>query len=69
MLKLKIPYPHEVIRMEETRDKIIVFVYLLDDTVQPFVTWRCDAEGNCYWGHYSASHAEALQDYKKRIAS
>jgi hypothetical protein len=33
----------------------------------PFVTWRVDAEGNAYWGHYFAHKEEAEEDFIDRV--
>lgn len=33
-----------------------------------FVTWGCDREGNCFWGHYFDTQAEAIADLIKRTA-
>ena len=33
-----------------------------------YVTWAVDNEGNCYWGHYFHTEAEARDDYLERLA-
>ena len=37
------------------------------DSVQPFVTWRVDDDGDCYWGHYFDTHDEAAADMINRV--
>jgi len=32
------------------------------DGYLPFVTWRMDDNGDCYWGHYFMTHDEAAAD-------
>jgi hypothetical protein len=36
---------------------------------QPYVTWRVDANGNAFWGHYFQSEIQANQDFLKRIGA
>jgi hypothetical protein len=48
-----------------TGDKIVVLAKR-DTDYEPYVTWRMDADGNCYWGHYFATHNEATADFISR---
>lgn len=36
------------------------------DGYMPYVTWRLDAIGNAYWGHYYSNLNEAKKDFQER---
>ncbi len=33
-----------------------------------FVTWKCDDDGNAYWGHYFDNVCNAVADFQKRVS-
>ncbi len=45
----------------------VVLCRLPHNTQTPYVTWRIDEEGNCYWGHYAVDLTEAHKDYNERL--
>ena len=55
----------EIARIEINGD--IAVMAKRDDSYQPYVTWRMDNDGNCYWGHYFATHNEAAADLLERV--
>jgi hypothetical protein len=68
-IKLNLPYEHTVIYRHQADDRTVVLVRSnYECAVQPFVTYRVDKDGNCYWGHYLRNLVDAVEDYKARIA-
>jgi hypothetical protein len=38
-----------------------------EQSAAKYVTWRVDANGAAFWGHYYMDIAEAAKDYKERL--
>jgi len=57
------------VRVDERRTirgEILVLAYW-EGRDLPWVTWRMDGEGHCYWGHYFKTLAEAAQNLEVRV--
>lgn len=67
----------EFIALMESRGRTVLGAYDIPEgyivlcisstSVQPYVTWAADTEGNTFWGHYFDVRAEAEADFAKRI--
>jgi hypothetical protein len=67
MVNLKLHMEHSIIMSIVSGNTRYVLCYLPDNRHTPFATWRVDAEGNCYWGHYTSDAMESATDYCERI--
>ena len=54
-----------IARRESTNGECDV-VLALTESAQPYVTWQCDVEGDCFQGHYFWGISDAVKDYEER---
>jgi hypothetical protein len=66
MIDLALPMAHEILAFERQADRSVVLCHLPNNTATPWATWRVDCQGNCYWGHYLHTEAEAREDFADR---
>jgi len=45
---------------------IVLALHAGAGAVEPFCTWEANDQGVTYWGHYSRTLDEALDDYRER---
>lgn len=63
MIAMKLKNGAEVIAEVRRGDNIYVAAVWNDDE---YVTWRCDVEGNAYWGNYFDDRCKALRNLAER---
>jgi hypothetical protein len=72
-LRLGAPYTVAAFAVVQREDKMggapwgVALLSLPANDATPFVTYRIDHNGNCFWGHYHADEHEAWGDYQDRL--
>jgi hypothetical protein len=56
-----------VLRVRRTDDRCVILAHRPTETYHPFVTWRVDRNGDCFWGHYYATRDFAEADFATRF--
>jgi hypothetical protein len=57
----------EVLMLHADTAKIVILAKSsAANSAMPFVTWRADADGNCFWGHYFKTELEGVKDFHER---
>lgn len=66
---LKCDIPHTLIEPAPLPRGTCWVVLCRVEGATPFVTWRVDSQGGCYWGHYHRSLPAAVADFTSRCES
>ncbi len=56
----------EVVAIAITETLMGTVMVKRDDDNHPFIVWRFDERGECFWGNYIQTRKEAFEDFVER---
>jgi len=51
----------------DQREDVVLAIWV--GRAMPFVTWRIDENGGCFWGEYHTTLEAAWTEYQERVAA